>query len=349
MSKRQYVKIFSDMADYLGLISGDIDAVSLRNKDILDGAAMHCLYLVQDIEGGCEADCAYCTQSSSSKRNQKDSYLIDKSLLRYPLTKLISIIEKGLIEKRNIRRICFSSLHNKNSLEDALDVITQIRAVTDVPITALHIPEPKEGFEALKKAGADRIGVALEVAEEKLFEKIRGKERQNSPYSWDGVQKALDAAIDVFGKGNVGTHLLIGLGETQEEAARCMQDLYDRSVDVSLFSFCPAEGTDLENHERPTYQSYHAIQIVKLLMMTKTARFSDMSFDSDGNITDFGISEEEFDSILKSGKAFRNIGGCPDCNRIYYETSIHERYYNFPRDPKPCELEVVAAELKRTH
>ena len=72
-----------------------------------------------------------------------------------------------------------------------------------------------------------------------------------SLYSWENQFNQLNEAIGVFGKGNVSTHVIVGLGETEKEAIEVIQRCVDLSVLPGLFAFTPIRGTALEAKSPP--------------------------------------------------------------------------------------------------
>lgn len=345
VGKRLFIKVFGDMAEYFGMFSDDYMKIDPEKEKILDGADLHCMYVCQDLSDGCNANCAYCTQAYNSKYPRKETFLINKYMIKYPMKKFIELIRDGFLEKKEIKRICFSALHNIQTKDNALEIFRLIRSVSAVPITACYIPDSKEVFYELKEAGVDRISVNYEVATEDLFEKYRGKYRENSPYSWAIMNQAIDDALEVFGHYNVGTHLLIGLGETQEQALREIQNIYDRKVDVSLFAFRPVPNTDLQDLQQIIHRDFHKVQLARYLMLKKVTRFENMKFNAGGEIIDYGIERHLLMELVNSGTPFRNSGGCPNCNRVYYETDVKQRYYNYPRDLYQHEIDIIKSEL----
>lgn len=95
MNDRSYVRVFGDMAAYLGMFSNDGDQLNGELEEIIDGAKLHCLYFIQDFPDGCQANCAFCVQGTHSKNTSKESYLINNSLVKYPLKKVVKLIEDG--------------------------------------------------------------------------------------------------------------------------------------------------------------------------------------------------------------------------------------------------------------
>ena len=122
----------------------------------------------------------------------------------------------------------------------------EIKKEADVPVSVSCQPLKKENIQLLAKAGVDRLGIALDAATEILFEKVKGKDAGSS-YSWENQFNMLSEAISVFGKGNVSTHVIVGLGETEKEAVKIIQRCVDMGVLPALFAFTPIRGTALEN------------------------------------------------------------------------------------------------------
>ena len=104
--------------------------------------------------------------------------------------------------------------------------------------------------------------------------------------------RMLTEAVAVFGKGNVSTHVIVGLGETEKEAAQIIQRCVDMSVLPALFAFTPIRGTTLEKNSPPTIESYRRIQLARYLIVKGLARADDMRFDGEGKIEGFGVTKE---------------------------------------------------------
>ena len=49
--------------------------------------------------------------------------------------------------------------------------------------------------------------------------KLRAK-MQAATYVWENQFLLLNQALEVFGRGNVSTHVIVGLGETEKDAAQ---------------------------------------------------------------------------------------------------------------------------------
>ena len=62
------------------------------------------------------------------------------------------------------------------------------------------------------------------------------------------------------------SNLIIGLGETEEEAARLMQDLMDMKIKAVLFAFTPLPFTKLSRRRQPPLESYRRIQMARYII-----------------------------------------------------------------------------------
>ena len=72
----------------------------------------------------------------------------------------------------------------------------------------IHREEP---LMRMKKAGADRVGIAVDAATPELFDQLRGK-GVGGPHRWYHYWKVVEMAAAVFGKFYIGIHLIVGLG-----------------------------------------------------------------------------------------------------------------------------------------
>jgi len=198
----------------------------------------------------------------------------------------------------------------------------------------------------LAEAGADRIGIALDAATETLFNEVKGA-NANGPYTWEKQFRQLHEALEVFGKGEVSTHLIIGLGETENEAVSLIQRCVDMNVLPALFAFTPVRGTALETKPQPPIETYRRMQLARYLIVNGYARSEDMHFDSAGCLTDYGVEKETLLRIVESGKPFLT-SGCPDCNRPFYNEKPSGPIYNYPRNLRREEITAIEHQLNLT-
>jgi biotin synthase-related radical SAM superfamily protein len=62
---------------------------------------------------------------------------------------------------------------------------------------------------------------------------------------------AFEAAVGVFGRGQVSTYILAGLGDTREAILDTCDQLLARGVYPFVVPFVPISGTPLESHPAP--------------------------------------------------------------------------------------------------
>jgi biotin synthase len=179
----------------------------------------------------------------------------------------------------------------------------------------------------LHDAGVERIGIAVDACTPRLFETIKGTE-QGHKYSWEGHMKALSNALEIWTPRNVTTHLIVGLGETEKEAAEFLFQMKDKGIRVGLFAFTSIKGTALEDMKQPDIEKYRRIQILHYLLSLGEIEREDISFMG-GRLT-FDIPDDKLIDLLSEGSAFR-VSGCPGCNRPYYNERPSGPLYNYPR------------------
>ena len=160
-----------------------------------------------------------------------------------------------------------------------------------------------------------------------MFEEIKG-EKRSSPYRWNNHTQALKDALEIFGKGNVTTHLIIGLGETELEATEFILKMYESGISVGLFAFTSIKGTTLEHTESPDLSTYRRIQVVRHLVAKGLLEREQVRESEDGRIS-LDINKNHLRQILSSGEAFQ-VTGCKCCNRPYYNERPRGPMYNYP-------------------
>ena len=119
-----------------------------------------------------------------------------------------------------------------------------------IPIQAqCEPPADPIWYERMKKAGVDSLGMHLEVVEPEVRRRILpGK----SEVSLDAYYQAFADAVAVFGRGQVSTYLLAGLGDSAESLIACSERLIAMGVYPFVVPFVPIAGTPLEHHPAPS-------------------------------------------------------------------------------------------------
>ena len=209
-------------------------------------------------EGKCTANCGFCPQARES---QSSTDLLSRvSWPIFPTSNVLKSLEEVTLSQQQIKRVCIQALNYPKVFSQLQTLVKKIKKQVNVSVSVSCQPLNKSNILVLAEAGVDRIGVALDAATETLFEKVKGKST-GSCYTWENQFSILNEAIKVFGKGNVSTHVIVGLGETEKELARIIQKFVDMSILPALFAFTPIRGTALEDYSPPPVESYRRVQL----------------------------------------------------------------------------------------
>jgi len=306
----EYVRVSLAAAMTLGLVKGQF----------FRGATLYCVNLLLTYRSGCVGRCAYCGLSRSRSLGKAWT---DYSFIRvdWPTVSLDSVLER-MGSCQHVERVCVSMVTNRRAPEDCLTVVRRLRERID-SISCLIAPTivDRGWLEDLKVAGADKVGIAVDAATPELFDKLRGR-GIGGPHRWERYWRTVEDAVDVFGKYNVGVHLIVGLGETEEEMVRTIQAAYDMGALTHLFSFFPEEGSAMEGYAQPPIGQYRRIQLARYLINKGLAVAENMRFDAHGRLIDFGLEKEVLDEVIDSGLPFMT-SGCASkkrenaCNRPF--------------------------------
>jgi radical SAM protein (TIGR04043 family) len=108
----------------------------------------------------------------------------------------------------------------------------------------------------MKDAGADGLGMHLEVVGEDIRRRIMpGKAMVPVARYFE----AFEAAVPVFGRAQVSTYILAGLGDTAEELLAVSRRLVEIGVYPFIVPFVPISGTPLESHKGPGAAFMHRV------------------------------------------------------------------------------------------
>ena len=295
-------------------------------------------YLMTYTEGSCLANCSFCAQARDHKANRDQ--LSRVVWPDYPLDRVMDGFRNPAHDV--LERVCVQVIYYPGFLDDTVDLVRLLRDETGLPVSVDTCPVDKESLLRLREAGAEMISIPLDGATPRIFDEIKGRDVKG-PYRWERHIEALRMAVEVFGDGNVGSNLIVGLGETEREAAELIQRLHDMKGKTVLFAFTPLAGTRLEGLPPPHMEKYRRLQAARHLIVNGYAALEGLSFDEDGRITGYG--GVDLDTVLGDGVAFMTTG-CPGCNRPFYNERPSGPFYNYPRPLTEDEIKEELASLK---
>lgn len=286
----------------------------------------------------CLANCQFCSQARKSKGELKRiAYgLYIPADLKETVRRLAIAYKRGYL-----RRACIQTIMSRSLWEDLVYLVKGIRKQSEIPISVSVFPIEDEKFLELKNLGVDNIVIPLDACTEKIFERVKGKEVK-SPHRWSKHLDAIERAVKIFGKGSVGTHFILGLGESEEEAVKIIDNLNNLGVYSALFAFTPIRGAQLEK-DKPSISYYRRIQLAHSLISKGIASYESMRF-SDGKIVSFGLERKRLIEEIEDGRAFVTKG-CKDCNRPF-ATERPRQVYNYPNVPTKKEIKMIKMELE---
>ena len=259
MQSPEYVQTSLAAAITLGLMPGQF-----RRNAQLTG-----LNLLLTYEDGCVGRCSYCGLSHNRELNRRDTRTFIR--VRWPTYPVDEVIARTkTLNPSPLKRVCVSMITHRRAFQDMNAVIARFHDEVGLPISALIGPtmirDPLDMLPETKAAGADMIGVAIDAATPALFDRHRGK-GVKGPHRWDHYWKTVEAAVAVFGRGKVGVHLIVGLGETEQEMIQTIQKAHDMGAHTHLFSFFPEYGSLLDDWPQPSYGQYRRVQLARYLSL----------------------------------------------------------------------------------
>ncbi|WP_299411563.1 MSMEG_0568 family radical SAM protein [Acaryochloris sp. IP29b_bin.148] len=132
-----------------------------------------------------------------------------------------------------------------------------IKARVNLPIQAQCEPPDDFGwFAQMKAAGVDSLGMHLEAVDAQVRSHIMpGKAEVPLSHYFE----AFEAAVQVFGWGQVSTYLLAGLGDSLDTLVETSQRLIDLGVYPFVVPFVPISDTPLANHPAPSSEFMFAL------------------------------------------------------------------------------------------
>jgi lipoyl synthase len=278
--------------------------------------------------GRCVMDCAFCAQARESRAGA-----LNLSRVTWPEYDLEDVLARlpAVVASGAILRVCLQVTLTDRSFREAMGVLLAVKGVCEVPFDVALLPLNLEQVRRLVEAGADHIGFGLDAASAQVFDRVKGG-------NWARHIALVENTARAF-PGRAAVHLIVGLGETEQEMAERIQWAHDLGAAVGLFAFTPVRGTHLANLAPPPLAAYRRMQMARWLIVHELARWEEMAFDESGVLTAFGVP------LPGDGQAFRT-SGCPGCNRPFYNEQPGGPLYNYPWPLSTAEAEGALAEME---
>jgi radical SAM protein (TIGR04043 family) len=132
-----------------------------------------------------------------------------------------------------------------------------VKAAVDLPLQGqCEPPDDDVWFRRMKDAGVDALGMHLEVVTPQLRARVMPGKAQ---VPLDRYFDAFAAAVSVFGRAQVSTYILAGLGDSKEAILETCGKLVALGVYPFVVPFVPISGTPLESHPAPSPAFMHEI------------------------------------------------------------------------------------------
>ncbi len=194
--------------------------------------------------------------------------LKDRSTVGFKNAK--SLVETISIAKEldGISNVVFTSgvaRDEEKALGKYAEICYAVKEATGLPIQLQIIPpEDLSWLQRLKDSGVDALGVHIETFDPEVFEKVTpGKAR----IGFNKYVETWKEAVKVFGRWQVSTYVLVGLGERLETIIEGAALCGDLGVYPFVVPLRPIAGTPMENVRppKPEVMNYVYTEVAKVL------------------------------------------------------------------------------------
>lgn len=325
-------------------------SLGLMHNRMYRGAVNRCVNLLVHYPEGCSANCAYCGLAKKRPGTYGEKSFIHVEWPLFSMAKIIDAINRA---PGYVKRTCISMITHGKCKDHTLVMTEQLTRATQLPVSILTSPTilDEDFLCEAKRCGADKVGVALDLATPGLFDRYRGK-GVSGPHRWETYWQFMKESLAVFGPHNVGAHLMVGMGETEKDMVTLMDRLWQMGVDNHLFSFFSEEDSSLGNMPQPPWPTYLRIQLARHLIENGMSTSDKMEFNEKGNIVDFGVDPERVEAAIQSGFPFMTTGCLDDngevaCNRPFGNCLPDIQQWNYPYRPNREEINLILTNISK--
>jgi biotin synthase-related radical SAM superfamily protein len=302
------------LTDSIGVSSGTLTILGLTNARSLEKPTTAHFMLGED----CIHSCKFCSQAKCS--TSLPNHLSRVTWPKRDWTDIAAPLSTA-ITAGTVKRACLQVVESPGAVRLSVQLLGRIRAIQKTfPISVCAAPTSVSRVELFMEAGASRVGLPVDAASRRIFGTIKGRRFDRS---WEVLRKASQKW-----PGRISTHLIAGLGETEEEIVRSISMATELGITVALFAFTPVKGTQMEKEQPPSLASYRRIQLAAFFL-SRGGNIDKVRFEG-GRIAHIHISNPEILDEIKKGVPFQT-SGCSYCNRPYYNERPGRIHMNYPR------------------
>jgi biotin synthase len=328
---------------YLKLSLGAAIALRFLPGRFYRDIKLYCVNLLLTYREGCKGRCAYC---GLARDRMGDTFI----RVEWPMYHFDEISERIYKYRDKFKRLCISMVTDKRAYDHTIFLLNRLKYV-GLPISALITPTIlRDGdIKELRDNGVDMIGIGLDAANKRIFEKRRGR-WVRGPHSWEKYWNTIIKSREYFGEWRVGCHIIVGLGEKDYNLVNIFKTLNRMQVFSHLFSFYPEAGSIMERRRRPSVKRYRRVQLVRYMIEKGVIKGDEVEYDKNGMIAYINTDKESIRNLVESGLPFITSGcgsnnGELTCNRPFANSRPGEAFRNYPLYPLYEDIKRIKREM----
>ena len=270
----------------------------------------------------CVRDCAFCAQArnSGAGAGRLSRVTWPEAEEKDLMDALAAATLDGLI-----RRVCIQTVGGSSSLDAVVDAVGKLRSACapGTPISVSFSATAGLGdVGRIIEAGADKVALSIDACNPELHLLLKKSPMESS------MMLIREASAKYPGR--ISTHLISGMGESEQDLLLLAAGMKEMGVGLGLFAFTPLHGTEMEGHPKPDIRSYRRVQLAFWLIKHHGLKSDRMRFDEDGRLEGLSLKGRSVCSLAADGSPFLT-SGCSFCNRPYYNESPGTELYNYPK------------------
>lgn len=268
----------------------------------------------------CSNNCAFCSQASGATTGPH--HLSRVTWPEYTWESL-EIPLRSALEKGTLLRVCVQMVECPEAPSQALEFVRRVRALSATTLISVSVaPVSVTRVKSYFDAGATNVGLPVDAATEAVYGRVKGGPEGVFARSW----KVIGECVSKW-PGRISTHLIVGMGESEEDATAFLRRARDAGVTAGLFAFTPVRGTAMEDWQQPDVSSYRRVQLAAY-HLRRGGDAAGIEFCG-GRISRILFEVETLQEVLE-GRPFQT-SGCLHCNRPYYNERPGQVMMNYPR------------------
>lgn len=215
---------------------------------------------------GTEAGCAFCGIGTSLARGA--------TLARKKPEQLAEVAQAAAeVGVKHVILTTGSTRRRSREIDHLAECTRAVKAASRLPVQAQCLPpEERSHLRALKAAGVDTLGLHIESLDPEVLARVAPIKAH---IGWHGYRAVWKDAVEIFGRWQVTTYVIMGLGEHEALTLDRLRTVVEMGVYPHIVPLRPVPGSEMAGASPPSAETMHRTYAAVARMLGEAGALAD--------------------------------------------------------------------------